>query len=280
MIRSIAILSALVLSTAVGCAATTDSEGASEDTLDTASALASESTGADPVEDAVASDADVTQASEEAGEAGFDAPRPVDLGCGIRKAFRARIHEHFDANGDGTLSRDERQNLKAAIDGHPRMKGELRKLGIAARRHVWKRIVWAYDVDGSGSLEQDERAALTSAVQARCEARKARVLAKWDADKDGQLDDGELEAAIDAFVAARRAAVLGLLDKVDTNDDHRIDAAERAAAVAALKARYLAKREAVKAKYDVDGSGKLDPAEVDALKADIRARFETVTPAE
>lgn len=278
--RSFCTMSALALLATAGCSARTAADDGSEDTLETASAISSESTGEDPVEDGMVSDGDVTEASAEAAESGFDAPRPVDLGCGVRKAIRVRIKEHFDANGDGKLDASERHDLKAALGDHPRLKLELAKLGIQARHHVWRRIVWAYDVDGDGSLDKGERADLASAVQARCEARKVRVLATWDANKDGQLDDGELKAAIEAFVKARRERFFQVLARVDTNDDRKIDDAERAAARKALAARYQAKRDAVKARYDVNGDGKLDESELAALKTDLRARFENVPPAE
>lgn len=277
-IRSFCTMSVLALATVAGCAANTADDG--EDTLETAAALSSESTGEDPVEDGVMTDSDVAEASAEADDAGFDAPQPLDLGCGVRKAIRVRIKEHFDANGDGKLDASERQELKDAVGNHPRLKLELAKIGIKARHHVWKRIVWAYDVDDSGSLDQDEKAALAKAVAARCEARKERVLANWDADKDGQLDDGELAAAIKAHMEARRERFFQMLAKVDTNDDHKIDAAEREAARKALVAHYEAKREEVKAKFDANGDDKLDESEIDALKAAIRARFESVAPGE
>lgn len=282
-LRSLFTVSVLALAAATGCAANTSEDSASadaEETLDTASALSSESTGEDPVEDAALADGDVDAAASEAEEAGFDAPQPHDLGCGIRKAMRTRIKEHFDANGDGTLDASERQELRETMGDHPRAKLALAKLGIKARHHVWKRIVWAYDVDNSGSLEKDERAALASAVQARCEARKARILANWDADGDGKLDDGELRTAIGAHLQARRERFVALLAKIDTNDDRQIDASERAAAKAFLVARYQAKREEIKAKYDANGDGTLDDSEISTLKADIRARFENVPPGE
>lgn len=279
--RSFFSVSVLALATAAGCTAnTSDDSSTVEETLDTAQAMSSESTGEDPVEDAVAADGDVEGAATEAEEAGFDAPQPLDLGCGVRKEIRARIKEHFDANGDGRLDSSERQDLVDAVGDHPRAKLAFVKLGIKVRHHVWKRIVWAYDVDGSGSLEKDEKLALAKAVAARCEARKERILATWDADADGKLDDGELRTAIGAHMQARRERFVTLLAKIDTNDDKQIDASERTAAKAALVARYQAKRDEIKAKYDANGDGTLDDSEIAALKADIRARFENVPPGE
>src|SRR5688500_6566949 len=189
-IRSLFTVSVLALASVAGCAANTaDDSSDAEDTLDTAAALSNESTGDDPVEDAVVADGDVDGAASEAESAGFDAPQPLDLGCGVRKAMRERIREHFDANGDGRLDASERQELADAVGDHPRAKLAFVRLGIRARHHVWKRIVWAYDVDGSGSLERNEKVALAKAVQARCEARRERILATWDKDGDGKLDD-------------------------------------------------------------------------------------------
>jgi Ca2+-binding EF-hand superfamily protein len=223
-IRSLFSLSVLALATAAGCAAhTSDDSSDAEETLDTAAALSSESTGEDPVEDAVAGDGDVDGAAAEAAEAGFDAPQPLDLGCGIRRTIRQRIKDHFDVNGDGALDASERDELRDAVGDHPRAKLAFVKLGIKARHHVWKRIVWAYDADGSGSLERDEKVALAKAVQARCEARRERILANWDKDGDGDLDDGELRDAITAHMQARRARFVSLLARIDTNDDRQID---------------------------------------------------------
>jgi len=278
-IRSFASVSVLALLSFAGCAQSTDNDS-DEEVLETAAAMSGESTGEDPVEDGVASDNDVQGAADEESEAGFDAPQPLDLGCGIRKAIRTRIKEHFDANGDGTLDSSERAELKDALGDHARAKIALVKIGIRARHHVWKRIVWAYDADNSGSLEKDEKVALAKAVQARCEARKARILANWDKDQDGTLDDGELRAAIVAHMQARRARFVSLFDKVDTNDDGTIDQRERDAAKAFLVARYQAKRDAVVAKFDANGDGKLDDGELAALKAAIRERFENVPPGE
>src|SRR5258708_9332680 len=59
-----------------------------------------------PVEEGVVTDADAEQASTEAADTG--GPEPLDVGCGVRKSLRARIKEHFDANGDGKLDAAER----------------------------------------------------------------------------------------------------------------------------------------------------------------------------
>jgi Ca2+-binding EF-hand superfamily protein len=278
-IRSFFSVSVLALAAAAGCAANTSDDSA-EEILDTAEALSSESTTEDPVEDAVAGSGDVDGAAGEAEAAGFDAPQPLDLGCGVRKAMRTRIKEHFDANGDGTLDASERQELKDAVGEHPRAALAFAKLGIKVRHHVWKRIVWAYDVDGSGSLEKDEKLALAKAVHARCEARKERILANWDANQNGELDDGEMKTAIAAHVKERRERFVTMLANVDTNDDGQIDDSERAAARAALVSRYQAKRDEVIAKYDANDDGTLDEGELSTLKADIRARFENVPPGE
>ena len=276
---SLSILALAVSSTMfAGCAADTD-EGDSDEVLQSAEALTSESTEVDSMDDANVTDGDVEAAIGEAAEQD-DAPEQLDIGCGFRQGLRARIKAHFDTDGDGKLDAAERQDLKDAVGGHPRMKIKLVKMGIKARHHVFKRVVWAYDTDGSGTLDATERAALSAAVQVRCEARKARALANFDKDGDGKLDDGELRAAIQARLAARVGKLRAFLGRIDANKDGKLDDAERDAVRTALRTHYMDKRAAVKAKFDVNADGKLDDAEIAALKAAIRARFETVAPGE
>jgi Ca2+-binding EF-hand superfamily protein len=264
---------------ATGCNGDGEDE-ANDDALETAEALSAESTGSDPVEDAVLSDGDVDDASEEAAGAATDGAEPRDLGCGIRRALRLRIKDRFDANGDGKLDEDERAELESALGDHAKLKERLFEIGVHARHHVWKRLVWVYDVDGDGSLDREERKDLHAAVKARCEARKQHILERFDADGDGALDDGEMRAAIKAHVETRRERLRDTLQKVDADGDHRVEDVERAAARAALKANYLEKRAAMKEKFDANDDGKLDDAEIAALKEAIRARFERDVSAE
>ena len=173
---------------APGCAAPIESASSeSENVLQEAEALSVDTDG-DAVEEAATSDADIEAAAdEEAAGAGADAvgDAPSDIGCGLRKTVRARIKDHFDANGDGKLDESERAELVDAVGGHPRAKLAFAKMGLRVRHQVFRHIKWAYDVDGDGKLDDAERAALSSAVQARCEARKARALAKYDANANG-----------------------------------------------------------------------------------------------
>lgn len=277
---SFSILALSACSVFAGCAAQTGAtDDSSEDVLQSAEALSTESTASDPVEDAVLTEGDVDEASSEAAEQD-DAPAPLDVGCGLRRSFRDRVKDSFDKNNDGKLDASERADLKDALGNHPRMKLELAKIGIKARHAVFTRLTWAYDVDGNGSLDTSERAALASAVEHRCEERRERVLASFDADNDGKLDDGELRAALLARVQSRVAKIRAIAGKLDTNGDGKLDEGERAAVRADLRARYLARRAEVKAKFDVNGDGKLDDAEIAALKAAIRARFESEAPGE
>ena len=101
-----------------GCATDTTAENDSdEQTLETASALSSESTDSDPVEDGVITDTDVSEAAAEADEQESSAPDPSDVGCGIRQPLRTRLKAHFDENGDGKLDATERAELRDFVDG-------------------------------------------------------------------------------------------------------------------------------------------------------------------
>src|SRR3954453_16435939 len=122
--RSIRVLSILALAactaTFAGCAADSGTDD-SEEALQSAEALSTESSESDPVEDAVLTDSDADEASPEAADQD-DAPSPIDMGCGFRRSLRERVKDHFDKNNDGTLDKAERQDLKDALANHPRMK--------------------------------------------------------------------------------------------------------------------------------------------------------------
>ena len=272
----------LVLAT--GCSGASSTTEGDEGVLSEAEALSAESTSSDPAEEGATTDVDVEAASAEAADGDTDEndPGEANLGCGFRKDVRAKIKAQFDANGDGKLDQGEREALKDALQGkegkRPDAKVALRKIIGAPRHEVIKHIKWAFDSDGDGQLGTEEREELATAVHARCEARKAKALAKFDANGNGVFDDGELKAAIAERGEARRAKLKELFGKYDINGDKKLDETERAALKSDIRARMTAKKEAIKAKYDTNGDGKLDETELAQLKSDLRTRFENVTP--
>jgi len=249
--------------------------------LSEAEALTTESTSADPVADANLTDTDVEGAAAEAADVETDLPDGAEPshGCGVRGSVRARIKNHFDKDGDGTLSKAERLELKEGVEGHPRARNAMRRLaGVAVRHHAFAKVKWAYDADGDGTLSEAERAELKGAAKGRCELRKEKLVAKFDADGDGSLERSELAAYLKQRLDARRDKLDAAKAKFDADGDGKLDEAERAALKAAHRARYEERRAAVKAKFDADGDGKLDEAEIAALKAAIRGRFAGESP--
>jgi tellurite resistance protein len=123
-----------------------------------------------------------TQASDDQG-----------AGPGIRRflrnhpMLRQRLIEKFDANNDGRLDQQERQNAKAAI-----------KERLQDRR---ARIIQRFDTNHDGTLSPDERAAARETMQAHRAERKAMIMQKFDINKDGQLDQTERQAAREAMKA-------------------------------------------------------------------------------
>jgi hypothetical protein len=98
-------------------------------------------------------------------------------------AWRARILERFDANGDGRLDKAERhaarqarherllQRFDANGDGHLD-EGERDAARQARREHVRERI----DANGNGVIDPDERAAIR---EARLMRRHAGPMRRW-----------------------------------------------------------------------------------------------------
>jgi EF hand len=92
----------------------------------------------------------------------------------------AALLETFDTNKDGTLSDDEKNAMKAAMQA----KSEERKAAILAK----------YDKDKDGKLSDDEKATL----KAEMDAKRTALIAKYDANKDGKLNPAEMKAAREA----------------------------------------------------------------------------------
>lgn len=207
------------------------------------------------------SDEDVADATE-------DGPELV-RGCGI-KALRGSLVRRFDADGNGTLDAEEREALSEEFGGHPR---RFFHFWRPQRHHRLMLLKWVYDADESGDLSDAERAELEADLEARCEARKERLLEEFDADGDGTLSDEEWVAVHDAIKERWQARRAKLLEEFDKNGDGVLDREERLAAREAIRARIQERRDALKAEFDANGDGTLDAAERAALREYLRERI-------
>jgi len=189
----------------------------------------------------------------------------IERDCSVR-GRKARLLGHYDSDGDGELSEEERDALREDFGGGRRGRPHaVRKL----RRELLTRL---YDADRSGDLDATERAELSADLEARCEARKAQVLAHHDVDGSGDLSESEWQAFaadVKARFEARHAQVLAAFDK---NGDGKLDPLERALARAALRDRLQAKRAELEADFDTDGDGNLDADERQALIEELKSR--------
>lgn len=124
----------------------------------------------------------------------------------IRDRFsdgREEMLRLYDADGDGQLSREERQAAREWM----------RERAQAARDEFIAR----FDTDGDGELNEAEREA------ARRYMRSMRSIAAADTDGDGRLSTAEAAAVLERIKAGRRMG--------DLNGDGVIDAADAAAAM-------------------------------------------------
>jgi hypothetical protein len=86
-----------------------------------------------------------------------------------RKGPPPEMLKKFDKDGDGTLSKEEKDAMREAM------------------KELHKDKAKEFDKDGDGKLSEAEREAMK-------EARKAEFLKKFDTDGDGKLSDEERKA--------------------------------------------------------------------------------------
>ncbi len=194
-------------------------------------------------------------------------------------ALRARVVARYDADGDGTLSEEERQDLRDDVEGLPVLRRALERHRVL-RRAVLHRLRFVYDANDDGRLDETERQTLKDDLIARCEARRAQILERYDVDGSGDLSDAEkdqLRADVRARLLALRAE---LLERFDANGDGMLDVTERDAVRDAVRARHEALRAELKERFDANGDGVLDAVERDALREHLRQRIRLEAPAD
>lgn len=173
--------------------------------------------------------------------------------------FRARfeeLREQWDLDGDGELSREERQLMFEAMQAER----EAQRLA-------------EFDLDGDGVLsEAEERAARLADLLSS--DRGQRLAKEFDANGDGILDADEV-AAMEADMQRRREErEAARIERDDLNGDGEVDDIEREIAREARRAQMEAFRDTMTAKYDADGDGSLSQDERSAAFNDMRSLWE------
>lgn len=186
------------------------------------------------------------------------------------EGLRARVTEGYDADGDGTLSREERRVLRSDIEDRVSRHPRLARL-VKFRRHVRFHLIrWAFDENNDRVLDETERQTLVDTLQARCMVRRSALLEAFDANGNGELDPDERAAAREARRARLAARYAEIMDRYDVDGDGTLSIVERQAWKADAKARFLAKKAELKEHFDADGDGQLNEAERLAAKAAVR----------
>jgi Ca2+-binding EF-hand superfamily protein len=201
-------------------------------------------------------------------------PEPAHVpACGFEHIV-SKVIAHYDTNGDGSVSADERARLDGDFgdhDGDDQEDGSRADAGPAgagggadAGPPVGKghpgghgrvaTLISLYDSNDDGTLDATEIAALKADIEARCQARLDKLIAEFDVNGDGKLDDTEWKA-VEAALHARFQENLGaVLAKFDANGDGKLSLDEaKSARAAAQQARADAE-----AQFSSRGDGKLD----------------------
>ncbi|MFT5422317.1 MAG: hypothetical protein ACI89L_000074 [Phycisphaerales bacterium] len=173
--------------------------------------------------------------------------------------FRARFAEmraKWDLDGDGELSREERQLMFEAMQAER-----------AAERLA------EFDLDGDGVLnEEEERAARLADLLSN--PRGQELAKEFDANGDGILDAAEV-AAMEADMQRRRdERDQARIARDDLNGDGVVDDIEQEIAREVRRARMEDFRDTMTTSYDTDGDGELSPDERSAAFTDLRSLWE------
>jgi Ca2+-binding EF-hand superfamily protein len=202
-------------------------------------------------------------------------PEPAHVpACGFEHIV-SKVIAHYDTNGDGSLSAEERAQLdgdfgdhdgddqgddkradagaagaggSAADAGPPVVKGHPGGHGRVAT------LISLYDTNDDGTLDATEIAALKADIEARCQARLDKLIAEFDVNGDGKLDDTEWKAVEVALHARFEENLATVVAKFDANGDGKLSLDEAKAARAAAEQE----RADAEAQFSSKGDGKLD----------------------
>ena len=182
----------------------------------------------------------------------------------------------FDFDGDGILSREERDAMRRALrdemmaeidlDGDGEISREERMAARQARFENSERgqeLMRQFDADGNGVLSEDEQAAMDAYQQEQREQRRAEDLARYDADGDGELSREERRTQREEQRQEWGNRMEEATIEFDRDGDGVLSIEESQEAYAV----YQQRREIDQfiAQYDVDGNGVMNNADYSAF---------------
>eukprot|EP01083_Nonionella_stella_P277346 942852_1 len=178
---------------------------------------------------------------------------------GITEEEASQCIYQYDEDGDGTLSRDDFDDLKVQILAQQR-ENITNKLN-ASDFHD------AIDADGDGILSASELATACNITEQ--EAQK--IIHQYDEDGDGMLNEQEFHDLKQQILSQQRDNMTDKLSHnqghtdIDINNDGKLSAQELAVAcnITQLEAKNIILQ------YDQDGDGMLDADEFEDLKQQI-----------
>jgi Ca2+-binding EF-hand superfamily protein len=188
----------------------------------------------------------------------------------------------FDLDGDGFLSKEERDAMRKArldeilakydLDGDGELSAEEREAAKRDRFDNSERgqaLMRQFDLDGDGVLNEQEQAELDAYTQAQREERAAERLAQYDRDGDGELSQEERQIQREERQAQWEQTRQESTDEFDLDGDGKLNIEERQNAIDA----FLERREIDRFinQYDADGNGQMGAADYDAFVADYSA---------
>ena len=166
--------------------------------------------------------------------------------------YMARLRAEFDLDGDGQLSKEERELM------WDRVKADYRAERLAR-----------FDVNGDGVLDdEEERAArLSELLSSDWGQRQAK---RFDTNNDGVLSKEEIAAMEASFEAMKDDFVA----QHDLDGDRELDDLESEIMQASMQEQWQNFQSAVTPKFDADGNGKLDPQEWADVRTSMMASLQ------
>lgn len=169
----------------------------------------------------------------------------------MRQAFRAERIARFDLDGDGELSREERQAARMA-------RFENSDRGQALMRQ--------FDADGDGELNADEQAAMDAYLEEQGQDRRAAEIAKYDLDGDGELSEDERVYQQEERQAQRDNFMQDMTQEFDLDGDGQLSIEEQQDAFNTMRERREIDR--FVEQFDFDGDGQMGAGDYSSFAAD------------